>query len=65
MTDLAVTFAPSDAGTKGPPAQRIANRCGGGTNYMPMYQFAQYSAEMIYYSLIGAAKKEKKPVAVC
>lgn len=65
MSDLSVSFAPTDPSAKAPPAQRIANRCGGGTNYMPMYQFAQYSAEMIYYSLVGAEKKEKKPVAVC
>lgn len=65
MSDLAVSFAATGGAGKAPPAQRIANRCGGGTNYMPMYQFAQYSAEMIYYTIVGAEKKEKKPIAVC
>jgi hypothetical protein len=65
MTDLAVTFASADTSVKAPGAMRIANRCGGSDTYMTMNQFAQYSADMIYYNLEGAAKKEPRPVSKC
>jgi hypothetical protein len=65
MTDLAVTFASADTSVKAPGAMRIANRCGSGDTFMTMSQFAQFSADMIYYNLEGAAKKEQRPVSKC
>jgi hypothetical protein len=65
MSDLAVTFASNDPAVKAPNALRLSNRCGAGNTYMTMAQFGQYSADMLYYALEGAQKKEARPVMRC
>jgi hypothetical protein len=65
MSDLAVTFASADQAVKAPNALRLSNRCGAGNTFMTMAQFGQYAADMLYYSLEGAQKKEARPVMRC
>jgi hypothetical protein len=65
MSDLAVSFSSSDPAVKAPNALRLSNRCGAGNTFMTMAQFGQYAADMMYYNLEGAQKKEARPVMRC
>ncbi|HVT38039.1 MAG TPA: hypothetical protein VHE78_03275 [Gemmatimonadaceae bacterium] len=65
MSDLTVTFASSDPAVKAPNAMHFSNRCGARDTFMTMAQFGQYAADMLYYALEGAQKKEARPVMRC
>ena len=65
MTLLAVTFTNAPAGAKAPGAMRITNRCGAGDIYLGHREFAQYSAEMIWFQLVGQAAKAERPRVNC
>jgi hypothetical protein len=64
MIALAVTFT-APAGTKPPGAIRITNRCGAGDVYLSHKDFAQYSADYIWFQLEGQAAKAERPRSNC
>ena len=65
VTSLAVSFTSGDPKGKAPGAIRITNRCGAGDIYLLNKDFAQYSADMIWYQLEGQAAKADRPNGNC
>jgi hypothetical protein len=65
MSEIAIVFASSDSLVKAPATSRWSNRCGGVGTYMTMPQFGQYIGEMIWWTMNGAALKEKRPALRC
>lgn len=65
VSDVAVNFALADAAVKPPGALRLTNRCGGESARLSMGQFGQYVGDMIWWTIIPAEAKEKKPALRC
>ena len=65
VTNLAVSFTSGDPKVKAPGGVRITNRCGAGDIYLLNKDFAQYSADMIWYQLEGQAAKADRPNGNC
>ena len=65
MTNLAVSFTSGEPTVKAPGAIRITNRCGAGDIYLLNKDFAQFSADMIWYQLEGQAAKADRPNVNC
>ena len=65
MTNLAVTFTSPASGAKAPGAIRITNRCGAGDVFLSHRDFATYSADMIWFQLVGQAQKAERPRVNC
>jgi hypothetical protein len=64
-SDVAVLFSSNDDSVKAPGDTRWFNRCGGDRSHATMTQFGAYVGEMVWYSLLGAKPKEKRPALRC
>jgi len=65
VSDAAVAFATTDPAFKAPGGLRLSNRCGGEQAYLTMSQFGQYVGEMLWWTMVPAAAREKKPSLRC
>lgn len=65
VISLAVSFTSGDPSIKAPGAIRITNRCGAGDVYLLNKDFAQFSADMIWYQLEGQGAKADRPNGNC
>lgn len=65
ISQVNATYTSGDPKVKAPGSIRVNNRCATNGVYMLNRDFAQYSVDMIWYSLEGEAAKGERPVNKC
>ena len=64
VSDVAVSYASTDATLKPPGALRLTNRCGG-ERALTMSQFGVYVGEMIWWGMTPPEARERRPTMRC
>jgi hypothetical protein len=65
VSDVAINFTSAEPSVKPPGAMRLDNRCGGERTYLTMSKFGQYVGDMVWWSMLPAGTKERRPAMRC